>query len=81
MTLMQEKAINEIKKMPDDQIAYIMQVIHDRYGSSQAKTSQKMKAYNEMLKLRETTSKYYDASFDPEKEIAEAIDEKYGSID
>ena len=76
MTLMQEKAINEIKKMPDDQIAYIMQVIHGMNGLLHKEDDEKMKAFKEMdsmIKKGNVTD--YDA------ELASYRDEKYGSID
>ena len=76
MTLMQEKAINEIKKMPDDQIAYIMQVIHGMNGLLHKEDDEKMKAFKEMdSMIKKGTVTDYDA------ELASYRDEKYGSID
>lgn len=73
MTLMQEKAINEIKKMPDDQIAYIMQVIHGMNGLLHKEDDEKMKAFKEMdSMIKKGTVTDYDA------ELASYRDEKYG---
>lgn len=48
---------------------------------SSVKAESKRKAFQEMQELRKDSSKYISADFDYEKEMAAALDEKYGSVD
>lgn len=73
MTLMQEKAINEIKKMPDDQIAYVIQIIHGMNGLLHKENDKKMEAFKEMdSMIKKGTVTDYEA------ELAAYRDKKYG---
>lgn len=72
MTFMQEKAIHEIRKMPDDQVAYIMQVIHGMNGLLHKDNEDKMKAFKEMdAMIKKGTVTDYDA------ELSSYRNEKY----
>ncbi|GHU49269.1 hypothetical protein FACS1894200_07740 [Spirochaetia bacterium] len=83
MTVIKERTIDLIRHLPDEQVLYVFNILHNIEGLSQTTIkketvlSDKQKAYQHLLKYKGTLS----ADFDYEKELSEAREEKYGRFD
>ena len=84
MTMLQEQAIDMIKKLPDDKIYYIVNILESIEGLFMPKDSQKtekaqkaQKAYQELQRYRKSSR----VERDYKAELAEALEEKYENID
>lgn len=80
MTLMQEQAIDLIKKMPDEKIYYLINLLKGLVETPPVykdELTNSQKAYENLQKFRRrgTTDMDYKA------ELYSALEEKYGSID
>ncbi|MCM1182024.1 MAG: dihydrodipicolinate reductase [Roseburia sp.] len=79
MTQMKEKAVELIRRMPDDNMLYVINILQNLEAMTADKASdreQAMDAYQDILKFKGRLPKDFDA----DKELAEAMEEKYGSI-
>lgn len=78
MSQIQEQVINRISIMSDADAGFILDIIN-RLIPQESRTSpnEKMKAFQSLEALRGG----FPADFDPDKELAEARYEKYGSAD
>jgi hypothetical protein len=88
MTPVKEKTLELIKRMPDEQVLYVFNILNNieelRHGLNSPQPpikmgpilSDKQKAYQNLLKYAGTLP----ADFDYVKELAEAKEEKYGPI-
>ena len=81
MTMLQEQAIDMIKKLPDDKIYYVVNILEGIEGLFMPKDSQKteraQKAYQELQHYRKSSW----VERDYKAELAEALEEKYENID
>ena len=81
MTMLQEQAIDMIKKLPDDKIYYVVNILEFIEGLFMPKHSQKtesaQKAYQELQHYRKSSR----VERDYKAELAEALEEKYENID
>ena len=81
MTMLQEHAIDMIKKLPDDKIYYIVNILEGIEGLFMSKDSQRteraQKAYQELQHYRKSSP----VERDYKAELAEALEEKYENID
>ena len=80
MTLMQEQAMDLIKKMPDEKIYYLINLSSDLVETTpiyKNEPTNAQKAYKNLQKFRHrgTVERDYKA------ELYSALEEKYGSID
>lgn len=80
MTLMQEQAMDLIKKMPDDKIYYLINLLEGLVETtplSMSEPTNSQRAYQNLQKFRcrGTEDRDYKA------ELYEALEEKYESID
>ena len=80
MTLMQEQAMDLIKKMPDEKIYYLINLLSDLVETTpiyKNEPTNAQKAYKNLQKFihRGTVERDYKA------ELYSALEEKYGSID
>lgn len=80
MSTTQEKVINHVINMSDVDAKFVLEII-ERLVSKEKTTvkptvSDKMKAFQRLEQLRGG----FPADFDPDRELAEAREEKYGSI-
>ncbi len=78
MSQIQEQVIKRVSVMSDADAGFILDIIN-RLIPQESKTNpnDKMKAFQRLEKLRGG----FPADFDPDKELAEARYEKYGSAD
>lgn len=76
VTALRYEAIQLVKHMPEDQMPYVIQYIHDLKNEKSNKTlSSKMKAFQELEQMLIPVELDYD------KELSEARENKYGHID
>lgn len=79
MTLLKEKAVEMIERIPDDNMYYVINILQNLEAMSVHKTVDKEHAttgLENILKMEKRLPK----DFDPDKELQEAREEKYGSF-
>lgn len=89
MTALQEQAVQMINGMSDDNVSFLIEVIHrlmpqdthvDEAQSPTYDKDKKMQAFKELDAARTQIKMYLSDDFDPDKELEEARAEKYGSL-
>lgn len=89
MTTLQEQAVQMIHGMSDDNVSFLIEVIHrlmpqnthvERVQSLTNEKEKKMQAFKELNAARAQIKMYLPDDFDPDKELEEARAEKYGSL-
>ncbi|MDE7282262.1 MAG: hypothetical protein K2N85_01530 [Lachnospiraceae bacterium] len=81
MSIMQEKAYEMIKRLPDDKLYYIVRMLEGLEGLvPSARNDDSMtveqKAYEDLQQFRRCS----DVEIDYKEELAQALEEKYASI-
>lgn len=81
MTLLKEQAFEVIKRMPDEKMVYIMEILQNievlsKNNDTDHSSHRKLEALERLEKLKKPLS----SDFDYDKELAEAREEKYGNI-
>ena len=81
MTMLQEQAIDMIKKLPDDKIYYVVNILEGIeelfMPKGDQRTERAQKAYQELQHYRKSSR----VERDYKAELAEALEEKYENID
>lgn len=82
MSMIQEKAYEMIKRLPDDKVYYIVRLLEGLEGlvssvSDDVSASVEQKAYEDLQQFRKCSN----VEIDYKKELMEALEEKYASID
>ena len=81
MTVMQERAFEMIKRLPDDKVYYIVQMLEGIAGLIPEKgmeaVSSEQKAYENLQRFR----KCNDVEIDYKAELLQALEDKYDGID
>lgn len=89
MTVLQEQAVQMIYGMSDENVSFLIEVIHrlipqntqvDRMNSIKSEEVKKVQAFRELEAARTQIKMYLPDDFDPDKELEEARAEKYGSL-
>lgn len=89
MTALQEQAVQMIHEMSDDNVSFLIEVIHrlmphntqvDEMKSFTSEKDKKREAFKELDAARAQIKMYLPDDFDPDKELAEARAERYGSL-
>ncbi len=79
MTLLKEKAVEMIERIPDDHMTYVINILQNLEAMSIEKTADKKHAtagLQNILKME----KRLPEDFDPDRELREAREEKYGNL-
>lgn len=80
MTALRQEAIDIIEKMPEENIRQAV-VFLQTLNISQDRTSEKKEAFKRLENFRKNDAPlYFPKEFDYEKELEEAREKKYGSI-
>lgn len=79
MTLMKEKAVEMIRRMPEDNMAYVINILQNLEAMSVDKDSDKQKAKAALMDILNMEKRLPD-DFDAEKELMEARTEKYDNF-
>ena len=80
MTLMKEKAVEMIRRMPEDNMTYVINILQNLEAMSIDRNEDKKRAQNALAEILSMEKRLPD-EFDPEKELREARAEKYENID
>ncbi len=90
MSELQQKAVQMISGLSDDNISFLIEVIHrlmpqaEKINTavvSQSKQDREIQAFRRLDAARAEIRQYLPDDFDIEKELDEAREERYGSID
>ena len=76
MTLMKEKAVEMIRRMPEDNMMYVINILQNLEAMSIDRNEDKKRAQNALAEILSMEKRLPD-DFDPEKELREARAEKY----
>ena len=76
MTLMKEKAVEMIRRMPEDNMTYVINILQNLEAMSVDRSEDKKKAQNAIAEILIMEKRLPD-NFDPEKELEEARTEKF----
>ncbi len=76
MTLMKEKAVEMIRRMPEDNMTYVINILQNLEAMSIDRDEDKKRAQNALTEILSMEKRLPD-DFDPKKELEEARKEKY----
>ncbi len=76
MTLMKEKAVEMIKRMPEDNMTYVINILQNLEAMSVGRNEDKQRARAALADILSMEKRLPDY-FDPDKELMEARMEKY----
>ena len=79
MTLMKEKAVEMIRRMPEDNMTYVINILQNLEAMSIDRNEDKKRARNALAEIL-SMEKRLPYDFDPEKELEEARTEKYENL-
>ena len=79
MTLMKEKAVEMIRRMPEDNMTYVINILQNLEAMSIDRNEDKKRARNALAEILSMEKRLPD-DFDPEKELEEARTEKYENL-
>lgn len=89
MSELQQEAVRMISGMSDDNVSFLIEIIHrlmpqgektNAVTMSSEKEESGMQAFRRLDVARAEIRQYFPDDFDPEKELEEARVERYGSI-
>lgn len=79
MTLIKEKAVEMIQRMPEDNMLYVINILQNLEAMSADREKDKQKARTALMDIF-NMEKRLPQDFDPEKELQEAREEKSGNM-
>lgn len=79
MTLVKEKAVEMIRRMPEDNMTYVINILQNLEAMSIDRNEDKKRARNALAEILSMEKRLPD-DFDPEKELEEARAEKYENL-
>ena len=85
MTMLQEKAVQMIQNMSDENVGFLIEIIQRLIPQKKhieiIYQSQSVDPNKELVDTRDDVKKYLPDDFDPDAELEAARKEKYGCID
>lgn len=79
MTLMKERAVEMIRRMPENNMAYVINILQNLEAMSANRDEDKKKAKAALAEILNMEKRLPD-DFDPNKELMEARKEKYDNF-
>lgn len=79
MTLIKERAIKMIQRMPEDNMLYVINILQNLEAMSVDKEKDRKKAQTALTEIL-SMEKRLPEDFDPGKELQEAREERYGNL-
>lgn len=79
MTLIKERAVEMIQRMPEDNMVYVINILQSLEAMSVDKENDKRKAQVALMDIL-SMEKRLPEDFDPQKELQEARTEKYDNL-
>lgn len=80
MTVIKERAVEMIKRIPEDNMMYVINILQNLEAMSSNKEKDKQKAQKALADILNMEKKLPE-DFDPVRELQEARVEKYDSLD
>ena len=88
MTILQEQAVQLIQDMSDDNVDFLIEIIHrllpqksdDNITYPSQKSNEKILAFNELIASQKEAKKYLSDNFNPDVELEAALMGRYGNI-
>lgn len=81
MSGLQEQAVQMIGGLSDDNVSFLIEIIQRLMPGKEKSADESMQAFYRLDAAREEIRQYLPKDFDPDKELEEAREERYGSID
>lgn len=81
MTMLKERAVDIIKRMPEEKLFYVVQLLESVEELSENTKKEGMTLEQRALKDLQRFRKKSDVEIDYKAELAEAREEKYANID
>lgn len=79
MTLIKERAIRMIQRMPEDNMLYVINILQNLEAMTVDKEKDRKKAQMALAEIL-NMEKRLPEDFDPRKELQEAREERYGNL-
>lgn len=79
MTQIKERAVRMIQRMPEDNMLYVINILQNLEAMSVDKEKDRQKARTALAEIL-GMEKRLPEDFDPEKELQEAREERYGNL-
>lgn len=79
MTLIKERAIRMIQRMPEDNMLYVINILQNLEAMTVDKEKDRKKAQTALAEIL-NMEKRLPEDFDPRKELQEAREERYGNL-
>lgn len=79
MSAIKEKAVDMIRRMPEENMFYVFNILQNLEGMSASKTGEKARALEALADIQKYIGRLSE-DFDADKELEDARDEKYGNI-
>ena len=79
MTLMKEKAVEMIRRMPEDNMTYVINILQNLEAMSIDRNEDKEREKSALAEILSMEKRLPD-DFDPKKELEEARAEKYENL-
>ena len=81
MTMLQEKAVDMISRMPEEKLYYVIQLLESVEGLSENTENDDKTPAQRALEDLQRFRKHSDVEIDYKAELAKAREEKYAGID
>ncbi len=82
MSVLQEQAVEMIRDLSDDNISFLIEIMQRLMPQKESlNNTASMQAFHRLDNARKEIKQYLPENFDPDKELEEALAERYGSID
>lgn len=81
MSGLQEQAVQMIGGLSDDNVSFLIEIIQRLMPGKEKSADESMQAFYRLDAAREEIRQYLPKDFEPDKELEEAREERYGSID
>lgn len=79
MTLIKERAIKMIERMPEDNMLYVLNILQNLEAMSTDKEKDRQRARTALADIL-SMEKRLPEDFDPERELQEAREQKYDNL-
>ncbi len=79
MTLLKKKAVEMIERIPDENMSYVINILQNLEAMSVGKTADMERAAAGLQNILKMETRLPE-DFDPDKELREAREEKYGNF-
>lgn len=87
MSALQEQAVQMIRSLSDDNVSFLIEIIRRLMLQKppvemvQQVSDEAMQAFNRLNSAWTEIRQFYPNDFDPDRELEEALEERYGGID